>query len=207
MPHAWNQNPANCMRPWIPRCPEPRGRRLLWMLPKWASVAKCKHRTCHRCGQPLARQVQIKVTCVSAISASLVYQWRRLSSHLHTPSNSVTGTLPVTLSSTHVRSSQQVDCMQAMLHEVGHVLGIGHSNNTASPMFPVVREPAALTTSDVASLRSLYGFEVSIQRGATATTTSRKRLHRFFSQFERLPRCNALVAYSDIGYSIGFRLL
>ncbi len=45
-----------------------------------------------------------------------------------------------------------------MLHEAGHVFGIGHSTDPASPMFPSFQStPTVLTPGDIAPLRSLYG--------------------------------------------------
>ncbi len=45
-----------------------------------------------------------------------------------------------------------------MLHEAGHVFGIGHSTDTASPMYPFFQKPAAtLTPKNIANLRAIYG--------------------------------------------------
>lgn len=44
-----------------------------------------------------------------------------------------------------------------MLHEAGHVFGIGHSVDPASPMFPSFQSTSTvLTPADIAPLRSLY---------------------------------------------------
>lgn len=44
-----------------------------------------------------------------------------------------------------------------MLHEAGHVLGLGHSDDSASPMFAHLNTLARLTAGDVAALQELYG--------------------------------------------------
>lgn len=48
--------------------------------------------------------------------------------------------------------------LAALIHELGHVLGLDHSRDPASVMYPVAREhPRGLGRSDLAGLRCLYG--------------------------------------------------
>jgi hypothetical protein len=69
------------------------------------------------------------------------------------------------------------DLFSVLLHEAGHVLGIGHSSDPNSPMFEQFHPGMTLTTADVAALRSLYGvrpadsFE-SLQGNDTLATAS-----------------------------------
>lgn len=65
-----------------------------------------------------------------------------------------------------------------VLHEAGHVLGLGHSDDPASPMSAHLNALAQLTDGDIAELQALYGARVpdAYERGqgndtfATATS-------------------------------------
>ena len=48
--------------------------------------------------------------------------------------------------------------LSVMLHEAGHVFGVGHSTDTKSPMYPYLQDPiTALAADDIAKLQSISG--------------------------------------------------
>ncbi|MBL8825448.1 MAG: zinc-dependent metalloprotease [Planctomycetaceae bacterium] len=50
------------------------------------------------------------------------------------------------------------DLFSVMLHESGHIFGLGHSTDPLSPMFPQFQQTQAhLTAADIATLREIYG--------------------------------------------------
>lgn len=50
-----------------------------------------------------------------------------------------------------------IDLFTVALHEVGHALGLGHSDRPGSVMYPYYRLGATLTDDDIAGIRALYG--------------------------------------------------
>jgi hypothetical protein len=70
------------------------------------------------------------------------------------------------------------DLFTVLLHEAGHVFGIGHSPDPSSPMYPQFNQVrTGLTPADAAALRALYGprqpdaYEGAEGNGTLATAT------------------------------------
>jgi len=54
------------------------------------------------------------------------------------------------------RIGEDLDVFTVALHEAGHALGLGHSDNPYSVMYPYYRRVTALTEEDIAAIRELY---------------------------------------------------
>jgi hypothetical protein len=55
------------------------------------------------------------------------------------------------------RIGLDTDLFTVALHEAGHALGLGHSANPGSVMYPYYRFATGLTADDIAGIRALYG--------------------------------------------------
>ena len=87
------------------------------------------------------------------------------------------------------------------MHEMGHVMGLDHSPNPNSVMFPTIHEPAALTAGDITALRDLYGIRsVDFNEGTKGNNTLRDATRILFSQVSGgFDGSTPVVGYGDIG--------
>ena len=61
----------------------------------------------------------------------------------------------------HWRIGSNTDLFSVTLHELGHALGLGHSDDPAAVMYPYYRIWAQLSSVDIASARTLYATQDS----------------------------------------------
>ena len=89
----------------------------------------------------------------------------------------------------------------AVMHEMGHVLGLDHSADPASVMFPTIRQTAALTAGDIANLRALYGVRaVDFNEGDKGNNTIKDATRVKFSAVSGgYNGSTPIVSYGDIG--------
>lgn len=64
-----------------------------------------------------------------------------------------------------------VDVFSVALHETGHALGLGHSDNPADVMYPYYKKVSGLSADDIAAVQQLYAANPA-SSGTTAPTTT-----------------------------------
>ena len=95
-----------------------------------------------------------------------------------------------------------VDLFTVALHETGHALGLGHSDQPGAVMYPYYRFAEGLNSDDVAGIRALYGSAVTTRptTGRRMSQAPRCRLVRLGrpSRIRRRPRirCHPRCAFS-----------
>ncbi|MEO8368749.1 MAG: matrixin family metalloprotease [Candidatus Solibacter sp.] len=68
------------------------------------------------------------------------------------------------------RTGATVDLFSVVLHEVGHALGLGHSDRPGAVMYPYYKLTAALTDDDIAGIQALYGSRAAAPKPAPVPT-------------------------------------
>lgn len=66
-------------------------------------------------------------------------------------------------------AGSDVDLFSVALHEAGHALGLGHSDQPGAVMYPYYRMSTGLTSDDIAGIQDLYGPAGSTPAGGGST--------------------------------------
>ncbi|MDX1925236.1 MAG: matrixin family metalloprotease [Pirellulaceae bacterium] len=117
------------------------------------------------------------------------------------PSNGATGTFAGDIIINTRAQFTPSKLYAVLMHEMGHVLGLDHSNDPNSVLFPTIHEPAALTAGDIASVRALYGARaIDFNEGNRGNNTIRNATRLEFSQSSSgYDGSTPMIGYGDIG--------
>src|SRR6516165_2238263 len=95
-------------------------------------------------------------------------------------------------------SSGSLDLFSVILHEAGHVFGLGDSTNSGSPMYDQYQDNQQLTSNDIAALQALYGVRsLDPHEGSNGNDTINTATQiQFPSSYTGT---TPVVAYGDVG--------
>lgn len=77
------------------------------------------------------------------------------------------------------RKPPDYNLLPALTHEIGHALGLRHSNYSDALMYPPYKEDAALTRDDIVGIQSLYGPATGKLSPSTAVKKTSRRHERY----------------------------
>jgi hypothetical protein len=114
------------------------------------------------------------------------------------PTLSSTWTGDVLINSNDLFGGSNLDVFSVLLHEAGHVFGIGDSMDPNSPMFSQYTGAQTLTSQDIANLQALYGVRApDSHEGSSGNDTMNKATQ--IQPPGNYTGATPLVVYGDVG--------
>lgn len=70
--------------------------------------------------------------------------------------SSAKATITIWLKGPDGRTLSEKELYHVALHEIGHTLGLGHTNNKTDIMYPIVNEQTTLSANDIARFKQIF---------------------------------------------------
>ena len=99
-----------------------------------------------------------------------------------------------------------VDLESVAVHEIGHLLGLGHSSVEESIMYPTIttgKRKVDLTNDDVEGIQYLYGANPNFNGTSPPSTTTRQRDTGSFGAAWRIDGSSRLTIFSLLLSTVG----